>query len=288
MRLFFCGGFNKSGTTFLQQVLTAHPAIHTPPEQQLEVVRRGLVRTAAELERRVRTIDRRTARQGVTFDAEAAVLGGYRGFVEALFAMGAPAGTAHFGLNDNHMWDDYGFHLAAFPEAGHIVIVRDPREVVGSLFAHKSRSESRFPPPELDKPDWMFRAARHWRQSVEACEAAAASEAGAGRFHFTRYEDLAGEDGAETLRGVLGFLGAEDSRDTAEAMLAANRFESAREREPGHGFYRRGPQGGWADSFSEVELSCAEAGAGAAMARWGYAARGTVTVKVGGGGATRG
>jgi len=285
LKRFFCGGYNKSGTTFLQQLLNTHPTIHVPPEHQLNAIRSTLETFNERYPKALLSVDRRTARQGVHYSPKSVMRSAYRGILDVLFETNMPDGTTHTGINDNMICFDWPFHLAMYPEARHIFIVRDPREVAGSLHHHKTRTEKRFRENPPKREDWLYSVGRSWRRTIVLTRKAMASPAGKGKIKIIQYEDLIGPNKVEALCDVLKFLQADADPKVAEEMLLENDFDKAKERTKKksgkeNDFFKRGASSSWVDTYTPTELACVEKGAEPVMEEFGYERRATVTVKI--------
>ncbi|MCR9211276.1 MAG: sulfotransferase [bacterium] len=144
MNHFFLFGFNKSGTTFLQQLVDSHPQINCPPEHHFNSVINAIRSFCPQYKSIIESFDQRTGQQGIRFDDSLVMLHAFRGFVEAFMLCGADSEATHAGVNDNSMGLNLEFVAKAFPKSKFVAILRDPREIAVSLFHHKQRTEPEF------------------------------------------------------------------------------------------------------------------------------------------------
>ena len=80
MKIFFAVGYNKSGTTFLQQLLDSHPDANCPPEHHIDVVAKNLEVFLKQYRSVIQSIDDRTAHQGLRFNENHMFRHAMRGF----------------------------------------------------------------------------------------------------------------------------------------------------------------------------------------------------------------
>ena len=120
-----------------------------------------------------------------------------------------------------HKTPQYGFYvprlLALFPDAQFVHVIRDGRDVAGSLFAHRFTGS-------------VITGADHWRRSVAAGRQWA--RLGPERYHEVRFERLV-RSPARTLRELCAFLGEPFAPD----MLQYHRDARVRLPERGRHFH---------------------------------------------------
>ena len=68
---FFVSGMNKSGTTFLQMLLNAHPTISCPSEQHFNTLINGVPALVNQYNATLDLFDKNTSNQGTGFNKEA-------------------------------------------------------------------------------------------------------------------------------------------------------------------------------------------------------------------------
>lgn len=266
LNLFFAHGFNKSGTTFLQQLLDSHPRVNCPSEHHFATLRTVLTSGLERYRGTLEAFDRNTARQGIRFDLQRHADAAFVTLVRSFATIGAADGVTHIGLNDNSVAHDVDRLARLFPQARFVGIVRDPRAVAPSLWHHRLRTEEPFraaPPERLP----FFRAVgKEWARYVQAMERGRAARPK--RLLSVRYEDLVGADRDSVLADLLKFLDCPTSAEERAAMLAANDF-SAR-KSSGNAFFRAGGKAGWREELTDEEIAAVEQGAGATLTSLGY------------------
>lgn len=272
-RLFFIGGSLKSGTTWLQLLLNAHPAIAC----------RGEGHVANHLGRLLmQDLDRHNA---LLAQKNNGIFAGLEGFplynrddlaylVAAALYLGvakADTGSTLAAIGEKTPDNVRYFDVlqAIFPQARFIHLVRDGRDCAVSCWFHNQRCGG-MPPSSL--PEFALMFAREWAKDLaEGCAFAAAQP---GACQTIRYEDLV-SDARPVLRGVLDFLGVETADATLEGCLAAGTFERlsggrVAGQEDRQSFFRNGLPGDWRRHF-DAELEAAfRAAASPWMERFGY------------------
>lgn len=266
LSLFFAHGFNKSGTTFLQQLLDSHPRINCPSEHHFATLRTVLTNGLERYRGTLEAFDRNTARQGIRFDLHRHVDAAFVTLVRSFATLGAADGATHIGLNDNSVAHDIDRLTRLFPQARFVGIVRDPRAVAPSLWHHRLRTEDAFRAAPPERVAFFRAAGKEWARYVQAMESGRAARPR--RLHSVRYEDLVGADRDVTLAALLEFLDCPTAPEERAAMLAANDF-SAR-KSSGNAFFRSGQNAGWRGELTPEEIAAVEAGAGPTLGRMGY------------------
>jgi len=264
-QLVFIVGCPRSGTTWLQRLLAAHPCVRTGQESDLFDLYLGpLLRTWR------RELDAESSGRGgvglACYHTESEFMSALKRYaMELLRPMlsGLPPGGVFVEKTPSHALYIPEI-VELLPHSRFIHVLRDARDTVASILA-ASRGWGR---------GWAPRraggAARMWVQHVRAARCAA-ERLPAQQFFEIRYESLH-RYGSATMRGVADWLDIPWSDAEVEAALAANRPEAARAghgtpiplagafgaqfgpvvREPG-GFIRRAEAGGWRHDLSLME-----------------------------------
>lgn len=277
-QVFFIGGSPKSGTTWLQLLLDAHPAICCKGESQL-------VNHLAKL--LMQDLDKHNQlliQKNTTVFAELPPVPLYSrddlayliGSALLLFlAKLAPAdGIAAIGEKtpDNVRYFDV-LH-AIFPRARFIHLVRDGRDCAVSGWFHMRRTCAEWEMSQygaLDRYTAMF--AREWGKDL--AEAAAFASAHPEACIAVRYEDLVA-DPAPVLQDICRFLGvARDAATLAGCVEAAAFARLSGGRTAGEedraSFFRNGQPGDWRRHLDDGLAAAFRREAGPWLDRFGYA-----------------
>lgn len=271
---FFIVGSARSGTSLLQVLLDAHPAIAIPPESHLFVRFSGIFSCYGDLRDRsnlrlfVKDLlrDARIREWGLRVSVEdfcaSLTSCSIRDVVAHLFMLYArKEGKQRWGdktpLHARHL-DDI---LAVFPEAKIIHLVRDGRDVAESLNRIFKGKES------------VWANAHRWTRDVMACHAFK-QRVPAEAFLDVKYEDLVRAPAQEVSR-IFTFLGVGDA-DVGTASAVPD--TTLRRHYVGSVSVHRSLQepistakiGGFKQRFSHHEIEVFESIAGEALKVYGY------------------
>jgi hypothetical protein len=251
---FFVLGQPKSGTTWMQKALDAHPELLCRGEGKFMVFRREFSKAATKYS------DVLSGHQKRLFGEEffpplsrAEFDRIYRYFIEQRLAGdGVADGVRRIGNKD----PEHGLVIAdlarMFPDAAFIHIVRDPRDVAVSTWHHMRRMEPGFVETIGGFEDFVLQTAREWAAYVRNVRKAATR--GAFDYLEVRYESLHA-DPAGSLRRTLDFLGVGAAPRIVAACLDSAAFERASGGRPRgqadpNSFYRRGVVGDWGEHMA--------------------------------------
>lgn len=268
--VFFVAGLPRSGTTWLQQMLNAHPQVLCLGEshfinEMLPELYAVLTKYTKQRENKDRTwapgVVGPSARQmepifRTAFAALAAANLGDKD-IDKILAVGEKN-------PDNLMYAERIWRV--FPGARMIHIIRDPRDGAVSAF---TRFRPRLP-KELTRPQYVAVYAKDWAKRISAARSAAANQT----YTEIRYEDLHANTPARAAE-IFRFIGVSDDPSDVEIATTASSFERlSGGRKQGEAdatsHYRRGEVGGWRDDLTPEEVELAEKNAGEMMAALGY------------------
>jgi hypothetical protein len=255
-QVFFIGGAPKSGTTWLQLLLNAHPEISCSGEGHF--IDRLLPRLDQAVKQHNATIDRKNHSIFEGLDGQPLFTSGHVYYLAtaaiALMLCLPAKSNAAVSVGDKTPDNVRFFPLLAglFPSAKFIHIVRDGRDCAVSAWFHNMRIDaSAFARLYPSFADFATYFADVWTTSVR--HGARFASAKPNRCLALRYEDL-GAHPMQVLDRICDFLGA--SRDPAllrSCGIAADftRLSGGRERgsEDRGSFFRRGVSGDWRSHF---------------------------------------
>lgn len=269
----FIVGCQKSGTTWVQHILAAHPAVACRGEACLGNFLAPLVAHAAKSFN-----ERQRAGQVNAFTTPETVAMARAG-ATALFARWLDAEPDPDAIRViAEKTPEHAIALPAlesmFPACRVVHIIRDGRDGVVSGWHHNLRENpgpfrARFP----DMASYAaYFAQSHWLPYIAA--ARAWGGANPDRYLEFRYESLLAEPHAGVAR-LLGFLGVDDSASAVERCVAAASFERlSGGRSPGQAdqasHFRKGVAGDWREGLDPAALHAFEAAASKMMADLGY------------------
>lgn len=274
---FFVCGAPKSGTTWLQRMLDAHPQIHCSGEGNF------IAKFSVPLAEVLRGYDRqlKAIASGVyegkpyypqitqaDFDRLA------RGFIlERLLSRNPGPEILQVGDKTPRYARELPSLLRLFPEARFINILRDPRDVTMSRMHHARRTghEDRVAEGSAARIQFVKDSGKVWRDTVTAVVAFEAENPGI--LHTVRYEDMLADPG-EAARRIFQFLGVRDDTTLTEQIVAATSFEAMSGRKPGEehptSFLWKGIAGGWAGKLEPEALGMIDEVCGEHMRAYGY------------------
>lgn len=268
--VFFAFGLPKSGTTWLQMLLDAHPAVSCPSEHQLSFLLDALPKLLNDYNLVLREIDRRTAQQGAATLGQPDLMSVTRAFIEACIDSGARRKNARIaGIKDNTVATHLGLFRDLFPAARYLCIVRDPRDATISSWHHNLRVEPDFAARAADFSDWAAQTWQRWTETYENVLAATNGSDDAAGILILRYEDLIGAHHDSVLQRAFRHIGI--SLDATEAATLFERTDAARLRAgPGGGFYRSARAEGWRDAPERAQIPAPPRAAQALLERFRY------------------
>ena len=258
-KLVFIVGSARSGTTWLQQLLSQSTRTATTPETHLFSTH---LRSLPEGWRRHES-GWTGLHHLITEDELVDWMRGLASLCLGRIADGRPGAQIVVEKTPKH--GEYAADiLRLFPEAYFIHIIRDPRAVVPSLRAAAGSWASSWAPGRLAD------ASRKWRMDVaNARRAASLTE----RYTEVRYESLHA-DGAGEIARLFAWMGAPVGREEAEAYVAASAFDKVRpavaEEDTDKQFYRRGEADSWRRELSGPDIATIERLTRKQMAALGY------------------
>jgi hypothetical protein len=278
-QIFFVGGAVKSGTTWLQVLLDAHPRVSCAGENHFVNSLSPKLKQTLEEHNRV-LLDPRgntayaLGKQPVTFGgAEYRYVATAAALTILLKQARAKPAALAIGDKTTRNVHVFGPLLVSFPGAKCIHIARDPRDGAVSGWHHIRRIF-----PEESKPlfptmhDYVKHYADVWASEVGLAAADAARDP-AGILEI-RYEDLVARP-APTLAQVLRFLGVDHDDAVVERCLGEGSFETlsggrARGQERLDSFFRKGVVGDWKTRLDAASVAYIVAKCGDLMRRFGY------------------
>jgi hypothetical protein len=272
--VFFVGGCQKSGTTWLQRLLNAHPQACCGGEGHLA----GLLTSV--LQQAVNAYNRRQAQRPADLQVllgREDLLGLIRTSSDRILAGYLPKGSAAGEIRA--VGDKTPEHAQAlavldelYPKARFVQVIRDGRDACISGWFHLKRQGRCGQFASLaDYADYF--AEHHWVKYITAARAAAARLAD--RYHEVRYEELHADPHAQTQQ-LLAFLGIDADDASVHACVEGASFEKlaggrTRGEEDASSFFRKGVVGDWREHFDAAAERRFGAKGGRLLAELGYA-----------------
>jgi hypothetical protein len=242
-RMIFVFGARRSGTWWLQRILTAHPEVSEIPSETylFELGIRPLLERFHHGVKSSTTVGELHADRDVVLDAA-------RDFCDRVFLPYLAPGARYLSERSPGHAKAVDVIAPVYPDARMIHIIRDGRDVARSLVAREWG------------PDTVAEAAREWRDSILQARAAGPE----GRYLEIGYERLLGDLEAG-VRDIYAWLGLPaDDAIVAETLTVARRPMNEDPKDP------RIASGKWRDYFSDADVEAFEAEAGDLLEEMGY------------------
>ncbi len=265
MNLLFVCGTPKSGTTYLQMILNAHPEISCPPEHQFILIYNGLKKLLEEYNKVLHFMDATTAKQGVRLFEEKDLESILAFIVELSARKGAGHKTVKwYGLKDNSLLFLLPLFERLFPEARFVCPIRDPRSVTVSSWYHNLRTDPKFLQTRArSKEQWAEECARLWKRDTEILMNF--QKKNPQRILLIKYEDLRKDPRPHLLR-LFEFLEVKADPQIIEEVIEATRFEKYKNGQ----FFRKASISDWQRELNPRAIRIIENLAGNLMKAWNY------------------
>jgi len=268
IKLVFCTGSPKSGTTFLQMILNNHPEVSCPPEHYLySFLTNTLPKVFDNYNKSVEFIDKMTAKQGapVFNDADVKEVGK---FVIKLAAYKGAKGkkVKWYGIKDDQLTEQNGFNLLSqlFPEAKFIAIIRDPRSVVVSAWHFNIRIHPDFLESiGNNKEKWIEHGAKCWLRDTN--NLINFFKKSPSKVFLCRYEDLL-LNPFENYKKIFEFLEVNTDDNLIEEIIEKTSFKKFKDGK----FFRKGKVDSWKEELTPLEIKTVEKVCGSLMNLLGY------------------
>jgi hypothetical protein len=276
--IFFVGGLPKSGSTWLQIMLHAHPEVSCSGEGHFLTylaprLGEAMKKYNSYVEYKNHVVLQDLAPFPQCQDRQFKFM-----LVSMILLLLAASGKARdvrvVGEKTPDKLDRLPLLIDLFPSAKLIHALRDPRDCAISAWFHNHRlnaKDAQAKYPTLNA--FVAHCARAWMDVVRRWEHVAAV-APPGHCAMVRYEDLVAQPHAELSR-LFEFLGVSTAPATVDACVKAGAFARLTGgRPPGvedrGALLRRGVPGDWRNHFADADDLACRAIAGGAMARYGY------------------
>lgn len=276
LTLFFAGGQGKSGTTWVQLLLDAHPDISCGGEAHFfdmlaPAMQQAFLRYRHQLDDNNRIFHELP---GYPLPEQPHAFAALRGAVTValyqqahgrdLRALGerTPANFEHIDL----IWE-------LFPQARFIHVVRDPRDIAVSLWQHGKRIQEGGFSREYGSLDKLaVQLCKSWAASMRRSSGLGALRAG--QYLEVRYEDLL-NSGPVAFARMLEFLSIEPESAAISHCLKAASFENlsggrGRGEEDADSHFRKGVSGDWHNHLQPETSRQIRAIAAEQLERMGY------------------
>jgi hypothetical protein len=242
--MIFNVGSRRSGTFWLQRIVTAHPEV-SAVGSETHLFSHGI----APLAERFHHAAMGSGQVGTTFIERDTLLDALRDFCDTVFAPMLEFGKTRLAERTPLHALHTGLIGDIYPDGRIVHIIRDGRDVVRSLLAQQWGPEN------------VAEGAREWRAAIETARAGAGAS---GRYLEVRYEDLHA-DPAVRIEGLYRWLGLAVDDAILERALTEAKVE--RNLDPSG---TPAGSGKWRSAFTPEDLAAFEDVAGDLLDDLGY------------------
>lgn len=272
-------GTAKSGTTWVQRLLNAHPEIYCPGEGKFGALLRGFTATVGAYNKILNETNREVYGDRphyLPWD-DATMRAGF----QCLLALAWDRADHKDLSRVRYIGDKDTVYVDALeawrdlllPDARVVHVIRDGRDTAISNLHHKARKTGR--PAVLSGDEFtgfLANYAERWARNLRRFRTA--FEGRTERYHEVRYEDLLSAPG-ERVAAMLGFLGVDAAPALVDKMVAENAFRKlSGGREPGQedptSFYRKGQAGEWRTLLDPGARAAFDRASGGLLRELGY------------------
>lgn len=276
-KYFFVCGAPKSGTTWLQRVLDAHPQIQCSGEGHfIERFSVPLVRAMRDYSEHMNLVAERVYEGAAYYPplVQADLDGIVRGFITAQLMKRNPGPEIGWiGDKTPRYTASLPALLRLFPHARFLNIVRDPRDVAMARM-HQARRAGEAKCVAEGTPEriqFIRDGGADWARCIAPVDAFAAEQPGV--LHTIKYEAMIADPSGEA-RKAFRFLGARHDDAVVGRVVAATSFEAMTGRKPGEehptSFLRKGIAGDWVGKLEPEALAAINETCGDLMRAHGY------------------
>lgn len=278
-RFLLVTGCGKSGTTWVQKILDAHPEIHCKGEGKFGYLTKGIFDAFESHKSALEMSNRIIYGKGDAFYRSIPPRAQYP-IHQFAIAMVMLAGRAPIPGNVKYIGDKdpgYGFYIdtwveSAMPGCSVVHTVRDVRDVIHSMRAHRARMKPDFTGTAGELKEFVTHQATTWADIVRKVHAC--SERIPDRYHLVKYEALLADPAAEIASmfknldvACTDALVADVAAQTDFSVLSGGR---ALGEEDNSSFYRKGGGGDWREWLDGEYMAIVRDAAGETMAAFGY------------------
>ncbi len=267
IKIVFCTGSPKSGTTFLQMILNSHPEVSCPSEHRFDFFINNIKKLLEEYNKVLDYADKITANQGpVFFEKE-----DYKIILKEIIKLAAYRGAKGrkvkwYGINDNWLTilNLFNLYNELFPDCKFIFIVRDPRSIAVSSWYWLIRVEPGFLEKRgKNKEHWCKQVAEFWyRENTGLLEFYKKNPS---KCLICKYEELRLSP-FENYKKIFEFLDVNTDEELIKKIVERTSFEKVKDGK----FFRKGGIDEWKRELPPSGIQAIEAKCKELMQYFGY------------------
>ena len=278
MNVFFVCGAPKSGTTWLQRVLDAHPEVCCSGEGHfIERFTVPVAKVLRDYNQHMTLVAHRVYEGQPYYQpvSQAAFDTMMRSFIMDRMMERQPGPEIRW-LGDKT--PRYTGHLKQlhrlFPEGRFVNVIRDPRDVAMARLHHAHRAGKSYldDPGSAEAVEFIGAGGLDWAGNIRPVTEFA--QANPGCLHGLRYEDMIADPASEAKK-LFAFLGVSTDGAVIDEVVRTTSFEAQSGRKPGeedpNSFLRKGVAGDWVGRLQPPALKALDEACGDLMRELGYA-----------------
>lgn len=268
----------KSGSTWVQKILNAHPEIFCAGEGKFQhllgALNDPLTRYNTVLQHTNAVIYKKDAVYTLWNDRKTVATIQYLMAMAFLStAVSIPSSVTYVGDKDTgYLHNMETWFKSILPDAKYIHVIRDCRDSVISNMHHLNRQGNAIKKNTDAFYQLVASWSKTWKQTLETTRRLFADAPDS--YHEIRYEDLL-ENPIPSVNSLFGFLNVSTAPEIIEQALASTAFRQlSNGRQPGeedrNSFYRKGVQGDWQGYFDHQAEEVCYREAGEMLRELGY------------------
>ena len=265
MKYFFCFGYPKSGTTYLQMLLESHPELSCPAEHKLYILFDGLAKLFTDYNKELLKMSKKMSNKDLALFKNEDIDTLVRFVVELTLQRGCQNKIVKLnGLKDNLTLSKYlSFFINIFPKEKFIMIIRDPRHVGISLWHYRKVMLNDIVIDKVNTIDeYTIKVVDNWAKKITNINQIINKKPN--NFFICKYENLNKEN--DELKKIFKFLSVDCADKTVSKILDSNSFEKFKDNK----FFRKGFSSNWKEELKPITNKKIMDKHGNLMKKYGY------------------
>lgn len=247
MKIFFCGGLPKSGTTLLQRILDLHPEVGCNSEDNLEILARNFIKLHVDYNKKLLTRAERIGSDKCTLINQDIFIKSFFDLIENI-AINRNEGSKFVGISDNHfLLSNLKSLLEYFKTSKAILIFRNPIDTALSTWDHNQRlfKKENFEKHldllringELNIEKYVLERSRIWNEEIKKIHKQITESQS--RTMIIIYEELCAQR-EFLLKKIFKFLGCNLDKNIISKINNNSSIQTMRKNSPNPEFFSKG------------------------------------------------
>ena len=244
MKYFFCFGYPKSGTTYLQMLLESHPELSCPAEHKLYILFDGIAKLFTGYNKELIKINKKMSNKDLVLFKNEDIDTLVKFVAELTLKRGGQNKVVKLnGVKDNlTLSKNLSLFIDLFPKEKFIMIVRDPRHVGISLWHYRKVMLN---DTLIDKAntidEYAIKIVDSWAEKIININQIINRKPN--NFFICKYENLNKEN--NELKKIFKFLSVNYEDKIVSKILDSNSFEKFKDNK----FFRKGFSSNWQEEL---------------------------------------